>query len=116
MLICKQFSQLRAPRSSGGKSPQGTRSRAARHRMIVWDARHSCLFQELAPDNKAHPTGSTMPHTQDFCTIEEALSDLQAGRMIVLVDDEHRENEGDLIIAAQNATPEAINFMMRNGC
>ena len=37
--------------------------------------------------------------------------------MVVLVDDEeHRENEGDLIIPAQNATPEAINFMMRNGC
>src|SRR5437763_13910201 len=57
-----------------------------------------------------------MPHSQYFCTIEEALADLQAGRMVVLVDDEHRENEGDLIIPAQNATPEAINFMMRNGC
>jgi 3,4-dihydroxy 2-butanone 4-phosphate synthase / GTP cyclohydrolase II len=57
-----------------------------------------------------------MPNSQAFCTIEEALADLQAGRMVVLVDDEHRENEGDLVIAAQNATPEAINFMMRNGC
>ena len=36
--------------------------------------------------------------------------------MIVLVDDEHRENEGDLVIPAEKATPEAINFMMRNGC
>src|SRR6516164_7117940 len=51
-----------------------------------------------------------------FCTIEEAIAELRAGRMIVLVDDEFRENEGDLIIAAEKATPEAINFMMRNGC
>src|SRR5579871_5360821 len=51
-----------------------------------------------------------------FCTIEEALAELRAGRMIVLVDDEHRENEGDLVIAAEFATPEAINFMIRNAC
>jgi 3,4-dihydroxy 2-butanone 4-phosphate synthase/GTP cyclohydrolase II len=51
-----------------------------------------------------------------FCTIEEALAELRQGRMIVLVDDEHRENEGDLVVAAQHATPEAINFMMRNAC
>src|SRR5580700_11168618 len=54
--------------------------------------------------------------THDFCTIEEALAELRAGKMIVLVDDEHRENEGDLIIPAEKAGPEAINFMMRNGC
>jgi 3,4-dihydroxy 2-butanone 4-phosphate synthase/GTP cyclohydrolase II len=53
---------------------------------------------------------------EGFCTIEEAIADLQAGRMIVLVDDEFRENEGDLIIAAEKATPEAVNFMIRNGC
>src|SRR3954462_12803115 len=58
-----------------------------------------------------------MPHTRDgFCTIDEALAELRAGRMIVLVDDEQRENEGDLVIAAEHATPESINFMMRNGC
>jgi 3,4-dihydroxy 2-butanone 4-phosphate synthase / GTP cyclohydrolase II len=51
-----------------------------------------------------------------FCTIEEALEELRAGRMIVLVDDEYRENEGDLVIAAEKATPESINFMMRNAC
>jgi 3,4-dihydroxy 2-butanone 4-phosphate synthase/GTP cyclohydrolase II len=51
-----------------------------------------------------------------FCTIEEALAELRAGRMIVLVDDEQRENEGDLVIAADKVTPEAINFMMRNAC
>ncbi len=53
---------------------------------------------------------------EGFCTIEEALDELRAGRMIVLVDDEHRENEGDLVIAAEFATPESINFMIRNAC
>jgi len=58
-----------------------------------------------------------MPDTNTpFCTIEEALEELRAGRMIVLVDDEQRENEGDLVIAAEKVTPEAINFMVRNGC
>jgi 3,4-dihydroxy 2-butanone 4-phosphate synthase/GTP cyclohydrolase II len=55
-------------------------------------------------------------HNEGFCTIEEALEELRAGRMIVLVDDEHRENEGDLVLAAEKVTPEAINFMMRNAC
>src|SRR5438445_3408282 len=53
---------------------------------------------------------------EGFCTIEEALDELRQGRMIVLVDDEQRENEGDLVIAAEKVTPEAINFMVRNGC
>jgi 3,4-dihydroxy 2-butanone 4-phosphate synthase/GTP cyclohydrolase II len=53
---------------------------------------------------------------EQFAPIEEALADLKAGRMIVLVDDEFRENEGDLVIAAEKVTPEAINFMVRNGC
>ena len=58
-----------------------------------------------------------MPQREDgFCTIEDALEELRAGRMIVLVDDENRENEGDLVVAAEHATPEAINFMMRNAC
>src|SRR5437660_7230311 len=52
----------------------------------------------------------------DFCTIDEAMAELRAGRMIVLVEDEYRENEGDLIIAAERATPENINFMMHNAC
>jgi 3,4-dihydroxy 2-butanone 4-phosphate synthase/GTP cyclohydrolase II len=47
-----------------------------------------------------------------FCTIEEAIAELRAGRMIVLVDDEQRENEGDLVIAAEKVTPDAINFML----
>lgn len=46
-------------------------------------------------------------------TIEDALAELRAGRMIIVTDDEDRENEGDLILAAEKATPQAINFMMR---
>lgn len=53
---------------------------------------------------------------QGFFPIEEALVELRAGRMVVLVDDEQRENEGDLVIAAEKVTAEAVNFMMRNGC
>ena len=50
-----------------------------------------------------------------FTDVETALSDIRAGRMIVVVDDEDRENEGDLTIAAEFATPEAINFMAKYG-
>jgi 3,4-dihydroxy 2-butanone 4-phosphate synthase/GTP cyclohydrolase II len=46
-----------------------------------------------------------------FCTIPEAIEELRAGRMVILVDDENRENEGDLVLAAEKTTPEAINFM-----
>src|SRR5918911_824125 len=52
-----------------------------------------------------------MATTQTFATIEEAIDDVRAGRFVVVVDDPDRENEGDLVIAAQFATPEAINFM-----
>ncbi|MCT4542228.1 MAG: bifunctional 3,4-dihydroxy-2-butanone-4-phosphate synthase/GTP cyclohydrolase II [Vallitalea sp.] len=49
-----------------------------------------------------------------FNTIEEAIEDIREGKMVIVVDDENRENEGDLIIAAQNATSENINFMLKN--
>jgi 3,4-dihydroxy 2-butanone 4-phosphate synthase/GTP cyclohydrolase II len=50
-----------------------------------------------------------------FATIEEAIEDVRAGRMVVVCDDADRENEGDLTLAAQFATPEAINFMAKHG-
>lgn len=50
-----------------------------------------------------------------FNTVEEAIEDIKAGKMIVVVDDEDRENEGDLLMAAQKVTPEAINFMAKYG-
>lgn len=49
-----------------------------------------------------------------FNTIEEALEDLKQGKMVVVVDDEDRENEGDLVLPAEMVTPEAINFMIRH--
>jgi 3,4-dihydroxy 2-butanone 4-phosphate synthase/GTP cyclohydrolase II len=52
-----------------------------------------------------------MAVTTPFATVEAAIEDIREGRMVVVVDDEDRENEGDLTIAAQFATPEAINFM-----
>jgi 3,4-dihydroxy 2-butanone 4-phosphate synthase/GTP cyclohydrolase II len=50
-----------------------------------------------------------------FATVEEAVEEIRQGRMIVLVDDEDRENEGDLTMAAEKITPDAINFMARFG-
>jgi len=50
-----------------------------------------------------------------FATVEEAVEEIRQGRMIVLVDDEDRENEGDLTMAAEKITPEAINFMAKYG-
>jgi 3,4-dihydroxy 2-butanone 4-phosphate synthase/GTP cyclohydrolase II len=49
-----------------------------------------------------------------FATIPEAIEDIKAGKFLIIVDDENRENEGDLAIAADKVTPEAVNFMARN--
>ncbi len=51
----------------------------------------------------------------DFNTVAEALEDIRAGKIVIVVDDEDRENEGDFIMAAEHATPEAINFMATHG-
>lgn len=48
-------------------------------------------------------------------TIEQAIEDIKAGKMVILVDDEDRENEGDLTMAAEKVTPEAVNFMSKHG-
>ena len=61
-----------------------------------------------------------MPHSSHtsgspFSTVPEALAEIRAGRMVVVVDDADRENEGDLTLAAEHVTPEAINFMARYG-
>jgi len=50
-----------------------------------------------------------------LCTIEEAIEDIRQGRMVIMVDDEDRENEGDLVVAAEKTTPEIINFMAKFG-
>src|SRR6201981_297753 len=64
------------------------------------------MFGELVPREK-----SKAP----FISIEEALEEIRRGRMIILMDDEQRENEGDLCMAAEKATPEAVNFMAKYG-
>jgi 3,4-dihydroxy 2-butanone 4-phosphate synthase / GTP cyclohydrolase II len=51
-----------------------------------------------------------------FHSTEELIEEFRAGRMVILVDDEDRENEGDLVMPAEQVTPEAINFMARHGC
>jgi 3,4-dihydroxy 2-butanone 4-phosphate synthase/GTP cyclohydrolase II len=65
--------------------------------------------QESASD----PNDSEIPF--EFASIETAIRELRAGRMVVVVDDEDRENEGDLTMAAELVTPEAINFMATHG-
>src|SRR3984893_8028327 len=61
-----------------------------------------------------------MPNTErtmevPFTDVPGALADIRTGRMVIVVDDEDRENEGDLTLAAEHVTPEAINFMARYG-
>jgi 3,4-dihydroxy 2-butanone 4-phosphate synthase / GTP cyclohydrolase II len=56
-----------------------------------------------------------MPHSNHLSPIEEIIADARDGKMLILVDDESRENEGDLVIPAQFATPAAINFMAKYG-
>ncbi|HSS45274.1 MAG TPA: bifunctional 3,4-dihydroxy-2-butanone-4-phosphate synthase/GTP cyclohydrolase II [Thermoanaerobaculia bacterium] len=56
-----------------------------------------------------------MSASSPFATIEQAIEELRKGRFVVVVDDEDRENEGDLVLAAEKATAEAINFMAREG-
>src|SRR6266478_9043574 len=67
-------------------------------------------------DSAAAQTGwPSISRNMAFSTIPEAIQEIRAGRMLVVVDDEDRENEGDLTIAAQFVTPEAINFMAVHG-
>ncbi|MBN2405382.1 MAG: bifunctional 3,4-dihydroxy-2-butanone-4-phosphate synthase/GTP cyclohydrolase II [Coriobacteriia bacterium] len=56
-----------------------------------------------------------MDRMSPFATVEEGILEIAAGRMLVVVDDEDRENEGDLLMAAQMVTPEAVNFMITHG-
>ena len=51
----------------------------------------------------------------NFNTIEEAIEDIKNGKIVIVIDDEHRENEGDFVAAAEMVTPEMINFMATHG-
>jgi 3,4-dihydroxy-2-butanone 4-phosphate synthase len=59
-----------------------------------------------------HPNAASIAHNSPFCSIDEILDELRAGRMVILTDDEDRENEGDLVLPIQHVTPEAITFML----
>ena len=54
-------------------------------------------------------------NTQGLSTIEEGIEDIKAGKILIVVDNEDRENEGDFIVAAEKVTPEIVNFMITNG-
>ena len=60
-------------------------------------------------------TFSSMPAAPQFDSIADVIQDIRAGRMVVVTDDEDRENEGDLVMAAEKVTPEAVNFMAMYG-
>lgn len=55
-----------------------------------------------------------MPKKSNFNTVEEAIKDIKKGKMIIVVDDKDRENEGDLVMSAEKVTPKSINFMIKN--
>src|ERR1700745_1964376 len=58
---------------------------------------------------------SQAKETVQFDAIDDVLSDIAKGRMVVVTDDADRENEGDLVMAAEKVTPEAVNFMAKHG-
>ncbi|HEV2262408.1 MAG TPA: 3,4-dihydroxy-2-butanone-4-phosphate synthase, partial [Candidatus Rubrimentiphilum sp.] len=68
------------------------------------------LLTQVLPDLTA-----TIEANSPFDTIEEAIAEIRAGKMIIVLDDEDRENEGDLVMAAQMVTADAINFMRKYG-
>jgi len=72
-------------------------------------------------NTEAGPNAPVPPEPEDgaqpaFATVDEAVADIAAGKVVIVVDDEDRENEGDLTCAAQHVTPEIVNFMARYGC
>ena len=72
-------------------------------------------MEDRTATNPAAPGREAEEGAGAFSTIEEAIDEIRRGRMVVVCDDENRENEGDLTLAAQFATPEAINFMAKEG-
>ena len=67
------------------------------------------------PQSNTKNTSASLSDNRSLSNVEDIIEDARNGRMFILVDDENRENEGDLVIPAQMATPEAINFMAKFG-
>ena len=114
---------LADPRDARADHARGRRARRPRERRMR-------RARPVRPPAAATPGVSPLPRKEQpmaeadrdreedrspFATIEEAIEDIRRGRMVVVCDDENRENEGDLTMAAQFATPEAINFMAKHG-
>jgi len=79
----------------------------------VAPTRHSYAYLRAKKEKLGHAL--SLRQRREFASIEDAIRELRAGRMIVVVDDADRENEGDLLMAADTITPEAINFMATHG-
>src|ERR1700743_3456735 len=67
------------------------------------------------PESSSSTISSNAVSASTFTDVPTAIEEIRAGRMVVVVDDEDRENEGDLTLAAEKVTPEAINFMAKFG-
>ena len=73
------------------------------------------IRQNLPAEFKARKCEGKMSKNMSFSSIEAAIKDIKCGRMVIVIDDPGRENEGDLICAAEEVTPEIINFMAKHG-
>ena len=116
MTYCRPFSQKKDCRSLRPAFSQHCTLTGVQ--FVFWYV-HPPTIQRQArcPGHSIHSPSANMTTPQSgFCTIDEALEELRAGRMIVLVDDENRENEGDLVMAGQLINPAAVNFMIRHAC
>ena len=80
---------------------------------VRYTSRISLKLWRRAMSN-VHPISGKPAPGSGLNSVEEILADLRAGRMVIIMDDEDRENEGDLIMAAERATPEAVAFMIRH--
>src|SRR5437667_11394320 len=94
--------QVRGPRRGAGRPEFGVHTTWGGHAL-------KADMKRLAIAKGARARSS------HFASIEQAVDAMRAGKMIIVVDDEDRENEGDLTIAAEKITPEAVNFMARHG-
>jgi 3,4-dihydroxy-2-butanone 4-phosphate synthase/GTP cyclohydrolase II len=86
------------------------------HSIAYLRAKKNKMGHELSLGKRSHQQDNVRTRNRfEFASIEDAIKELIVGRMIVVVDDKERENEGDLMMAAEAITPEAINFMATHG-
>jgi 3,4-dihydroxy-2-butanone 4-phosphate synthase/GTP cyclohydrolase II len=104
-----------APASPHSLAYLQTKRRRMGHSLSLrpFESTAQLAYEPSDPSERVPPVESRS--VGPFASIEDALAEVQAGRMIVVVDDEDRENEGDLTMAAEMITPEAINFMATHG-